>query len=646
MRDRRKIAGLYGWLLVVVVACACLSGGAAEALRRGDGLPRRLTLTGLVSLEYEKKWLTNNGFEQETSKFLQEYRLGASGPILNPKLAVFKVSGTFVESDSDVYGYTSKGFNMNLSFFNGLNNIRSKRFSFINYLPRPLRFNYSKYYIGSSTSTLYGVSAQYYLPVYFQFFGGGSIAQVKNIYEPKVRKKYVVRENTNQGYNYYNNMNNNVNNNNLNNNLNNRNNNLNNRNANLNNMRRRGWLDGRGLVIPFPRFFFDFQRNEYDYGSGSRDNTSYDTRGVIASNSYYHSLAYTNTETEDNGTSTQTERLLLETSNDFGNELSWRNTYDDYSRDSDEHQSFRTSLHKRFRWGRDTMMRSTLSGSYSRSEGTVSEARSYLMEFSDYLDYRITPLITSRTELRGDYQLKKKSFPADEDTFYTVLFAEQLNAVMGRGLNVRFRTHVGMTESGAPYGLSLGFSTRRWRRLNLYGDYTFGVRYVKEDRGTTTTHSYQLGITTYWIPSLSSDLSFRHINTSVKNGQAFQTTSDSVYARVFWNVSRRQRVTLTGQYEERESGESGLQNEETRHYSMGGYYNLFLLRNLFFTLSYTKSEYLDTDRLYEDLLSKMTWVYGKTYFTVEYRMRKEEDELSLDRTEKRLFARLTRYFSR
>jgi hypothetical protein len=141
---------------LVLLFFVFLPSRPAEA-RRAE-LPRRVILTGLISLEYERRW--TDAEPEPQSSLTESVELGVGGPLVDPRIAIFGVSGSFVNrtyQPGDV-NYKISGFNLNLSLLNQVNSVRNPSYRWMLYMPRPIKLHYSRYAGDDYTYSNYGIS--------------------------------------------------------------------------------------------------------------------------------------------------------------------------------------------------------------------------------------------------------------------------------------------------------------------------------------------------------------------------------------------------------------------------------------------------------------------------------------------------------
>ncbi len=595
---------------------------------RRVSLPTKYVLYGVASLEYEKEWVSDSNISEDY--FTQNYQLGITGPIIDPRLVTFDINGTFTDRSSDINS-SLKGFNATLRLLNfGL--VKKERYNYLNYLPRPVVLRYSRYDGSNFESTSYGISTGYYLPFNINLFGGNRLLSFRSIFAQPQRLKFNQQINSSQNENANGNANGN---------------------ANANNGQQQSQqikkIPYEGINIPFPVINFDFDRNIYKSEDYKTVTTVYDTRMRFGSKKYEYTLGYFFSLNEDSRNPYDREQNVFTI--DTKNKLSaWVlenrfrkektaeiNTFNSHSLD--------TRLYRYFQKDLDTSYSLSFGGGYRQTEGYTGNSESKNIGAGGTMSKKLSPYLRSNTGLFINYQETSNNSSDNRDSTYNLNISETLNYSGFRGILFTGSLNGGYSDEVVPYGASLGFITTKWRRLNLSGHYQYDAFKDKDNDTYTQKHQLRYNASAMLRQNMS-------INAGVTNSIALiddkyhdisyseRTQGFDLHLKWFY---RRHNIDISGNITRTTTTNPATSTPESNIYGYRILYNTSFIRRTLYSIYFTQDIDKTNDKSVADLKTAFSWYYGKFMFTADYELKNTKDNQS-DVTEHRIFLKVSRYF--
>ena len=639
-------------LLAGFVLPLFIGAGVAEA-RRGSDLPNGYILTGVIGLEYERRWGTSSGADVPSiNSFTQSYSLGVRGPIVDPRLAIFNITGDFIDK-SGIEGYRSKGVTAELDLLNEILEIRNPKYKFLNYMPKPIILRYSHYSGDDYSNTNYGVSMSYYLPVYFHFFSDGKFVSVKSNNELPGRLKF------NQLINNVNNRNGNGNGNgnDSNNNNSNNNNQSNNQNQSQQNQNQQyRYAEPSGLIVPFPFFSVDYDKNTYKSGDEETDMTQFNARARITGMKYRYSFEYSNTTTESTIVSqgdSHDRKFTVDTWNMIrGFEL--QNMAEFETLDNISSTRVNSRAMSRFSKGPNTDFFINIGGSYQKT----GDYAVYSLNGTGTMQHKINPALLSLTTAGAGLQHvdnpsplpdpfapidpnRNPLLPDEKSTDYNLSLAETLQYSGIRNVILQGGASLGVAAGGVPYSVFGGFTAAPVTWLSLNGNYSYTVTFISGE-DTQSSQDMRFGAVAYLMRGLNVELQGDRQTTSVHNDISYDVTYDRLDLRVNWLYGRHS-LNANAYVARNETTNPALGSGRSNLWGYGIQYGAALMRNLSLVVRYNYDKDRETDMTRSQLNPRLVWYYGKMIVTAEYREDKNE-ELGSSRTDRRIYLSLKRFF--
>lgn len=599
-------------------------------------LPTRYVLYGVASLEYEKDWVFNSDFSNE--HFTQNYQLGITGPVIDPRLITFDINGTLTDSSGDVDSEI-KGFNATLRLLN-FGFIKSGRYDYLNYLPRPIVLRYSRYDGDNFKNTSYGISTSYYLPFNIKLFGNGELISFRSIFAQPQRMKF----NQQVGQNDRDNANGNANGN-----TGNANGNTNgNAKDNQQQVQQVKKVPYEGINIPFPVINFDFDRNIYTSGEDKTISTSYDTRMRFGGRKYDYTVGYFVNLNEDSRYlyDRKQENFTIDTRNELHSWIFENNFRQEKIKEMSEINSIslNSRLSRYFQPNPETYFGLSLGGSYSKSETTTGSSESESISAGATLGKRLSSYLQSGTSLFVNYQETSNS-SEDNKSFYSINVQETLSYTGYRGLLLTASANGGYSDEAVPYGVSVGFITTKWRRLSLGGNYQYDRNINKENYTITQKHQLRYNASAILRQNMS-------INAGVTNSIALvndkyndisyseRTNSLDIGLRWFY---RKHSFDISGFVTRSATTNPATSTPESEIYGYRIFYNTSFLPRTLYSIFFTHDFDKTNNKSVDDLKTAFSWYYGKVIFTADYEIKNTKDSQT-DITEYRIFLKISRYF--
>lgn len=537
---RRELLIALFCLLVFILSSSFVFVSVTEA--RTAPLPYKFAFSGLASIQYEKEWTLSGANLATNSSFVQEYSVGLTGPILDPRIAYFRTFASFTYHDSNVQqSYRTTAFGIRVNLLNRLNGIRNPKYFFLLYLPRPISVQYwrgSNHGLVQSATTRYGLSTSYNLPYYFQLLSGGKLFGVKSVAEVNAKSKLLKKKkvkNDDEEENNENDINNNENNNKTNKGNGNREADNNNQDGNDNdntdtaggrNKAKRGRPDADNemttdnptflrwtakydleapelLLLPFPHIYFDIEKYSTTDGAIRNESTSLDLRARISGNNYLYTFLYSSLVESDTrfGAVKHNRAYKLDATNKL---YSFNvNSYAYYEVNQDDHSFSARSDASMAADFPNYQYAFTFGGSY----GNSSVADDYSLYSNGFYEKRLVsklvPALVYNTRIGASVSTSRAGVSNTASGFssgntsasgttaaeslsmsdYYLSLLESLDYKGVRDVNMAWDLYCDVSKTNMPYGTQFRVATTKWKPLRIKANYFINqTKYIGDER--------------------------------------------------------------------------------------------------------------------------------------------------------------------
>jgi len=602
-------------LLLVLFLSLLVPDNAGALLDVSQVSARRgFLLTGDVSLSYEREWA--DYLDQTRSQFIHEYHLTLDGFIRDPRLALFAVSGSLMQTLNDPgINDTYYSIEAQFSFLN-----RRVLRGPLRYFPQPIgvRFNYSTSELADSYG--YGLSLRYDFPgKALAFFRNGKFLSLE---------RWPARGDSNGN----------------------------------NDGRSAG---GSSRLFPLPVLSFDYDsfttKNDETGGEITWDHLSFRAESLTPTSQYR--LEYQSFKTTDSGSREETELksqfLDLRADYHFENREAGRTldiynllSYQKYQDASSMNLSSNGIWIKRFGQNQRDSLLVSGNGRYFSGEESSGYGGALSSSYTRYFSERLSNTLSAtlgygkiENDSSGSVSVGERGFtvrPGVNESTYSALVYDSVTYQFSQRLQLTGSVTAGVRDSAQEYGFNLGFST--FTRPAVAAGYSYyhvsnsSDLLLEED--TRDNHRLYLDLRTM-LPGGIYFLSrnyYQIIDSQVTGKQKQLRLRGDLY----WNYETY-RLNLGVLYLSQKIDFRRFDSGDISTTVVQAVLSKSFGRRLFFSgrASYSKT---NTGFTTLELEPSLTWIYRKLSLTSYYTLRKRESDDGTSRTNHRFYFTLTRYF--
>jgi len=279
-------------------------------------------------------------------------------------------------------------------------------------------------------------------------------------------------------------------------------------------------------------------------------------------------------------------------------------------------------------------------GSSMKDNLGISGGGSYYKS-EDNQNYNLNATITLNSYSFGD-SLRNTSIvnglfgQNDNETVYNIGVLNDMSYNLSRIFVLNGRAGVGQNELGTNFLIGAGFSTRT--AFYIAPDYTFTSTATSE--GRNNSHTFTLNMGTRILRNLNFISTNTYKITSVGGDEPYNEDTLSLRGDLYWYISRLSiNVGASHQVFKKKNGEK-VDNGTTAIYSN---ISTFLTRRMFFNMR-TIYETSKNGEKSLTIFPSVSWYIRLVTISAEYEMKKISGGLLGNRTDHRLYFRLTRIF--